>query len=1515
MQHRTRTVTALGGQSRLGGSSHNSGQLQCYFPQAYFIDHSLNTPLKPTKLRKYMARPPGTSFLGAEPTTIPAWIGEYKGKEVSLITDSGADITLISEKTLKNMKNPPPIKTGYSLDLIEVTGETTISGYVTLSIFVETDQGPVELSVEAYVVQDMSTPFLLGNDFADQYCISIIRTEEATYVQFGENGGRVRATNSIGPTQIKEGGHCFSVSKKKPQDNSEPDHAAQKKTKKKRAKERKQALAVRSVKLVTILPQQCVKVPVSANFPTNGTALFVERLFNINKNPDDVYGAPDSLISSSDPFLHVSNFSSKPIKIFPGQTIGIAHNPRNWLDQETENEKISQVHYAHANLIKTLADSMLHPKNYTGPDEPNSDPVEGGPKTAETPPEICSSDKLLEEIHLSPDLNPEQTKALKEVVLENSDAFGLDGRLGHYDETFVEILLKPNSAPISLPPFGASSPEKRRVMDEQMDSWIQLKVIEPSKSPWGAPGFITYRNGKPRMVIDYRKLNELVIPDEFPLPKQDDILQALTGSQWLSTLDALAGFTQLQIKPEDREKTAFRTHRGLYQFKRMPFGFRNGPAVFQRVMQGVLAPFLWIFALVYIDDIVIFSKTFQDHLSHLDQVFKAISKSGITLSPKKCNLGYQSLHLLGQKVSRLGLSTHKEKIDAIISLVEPVNKSELQTFLGMMVYFSAYIPYYAWIVAPLFQLLKKDQIWTWGPLQQKAFGFSKQVLANAPVRAYAIPGLGYRLYTDACDYGIAAILQQIQPIAIKDLRGTRIYDKLKKAFESKEPIPNLITQVSKTDPDVPENGEWAENFESTMVHTERVISYWSRVLKTAEKNYSPTEREALGLKEGLIKFQGFIEGEKVLAITDHAALTWARTYQNVNRRLLTWGTVFAAYPDVKIVHRAGRVHSNVDPISRLRRRIPLQEGPNTDQSTPAPWHSQKEIEGLQNMFEEITPRFEARVLLIAKRTAFQEIRRAEEYPTAKFSVPLKSGTVNYQAAVHCHTITVIAPDDLQEFKAEQEHDDHLGKIIKAFQSDDSASARYPQYFIGDDGMCYFEDALGGSRLCVPASKCRSIMIDVHEGLTESGHGGFAKTYNKIASTYYWPRMSREIKKFVLTCDICQKTKPRRHAPYGLLQPIPIPTRPFEVITIDFIPELPNSNEIDNILVVVDKLTKYGIFIPTTTKITEAETANLLFKHVICDYGLPRQIISDRDSKWTGSFWKEICTIMKIKRSLTTAHHPQADGQTEILNQILEIGLRAYVGPERDDWSELLHPFRLAYNSSINLSTGYSPAFLLRGYEPRTAQNLHQEFSTEIRRKNEFENKNTEDWLEEFTANRKQASDALILAQAFQKKYYNEGRLNIEFQEGDLVLINPHSLELLKSVKGRGKKIFMRYDGPFEIIQKISPLAYRLRMPASYGMHPVINIGHLEKYNRDSQGANDRENRNLNRSDFTELPEFEVESILAERMIKRGRRRNQKQFRVRFKDYGPEFDEWLTKNQLKNAPEILTEWENIRECPE
>lgn len=167
---------------------------------------------------------------------------------------------------------------------------------------------------------------------------------------------------------------------------------------------------------------------------------------------------------------------------------------------------------------------------------------------------------------------------------------------------------------------------------------------------------------KTTILFDYRKLNAVATPDEFPIPRQSEILSSLSGAQVLSSLDALSGFTQLEMSEEDVEKTAFRTHRGLFQFKRMPFGLRNGPSIFQRVMQGILAPYLWIFCLVYIDDIIIYSKSYEEHIEHLDKVLEAIEKAGITLSPVKCHLFYSSVLLLGHKVSRLGLSTHLEKV-------------------------------------------------------------------------------------------------------------------------------------------------------------------------------------------------------------------------------------------------------------------------------------------------------------------------------------------------------------------------------------------------------------------------------------------------------------------------------------------------------------------------------------------------------------------------------------------------------------------------------------------------------------------------------------------------------------------------------------------------------------------------------------------------------------------------------------------------------------------------------------
>lgn len=569
--------------------------------------------------------------------------------------------------------------------------------------------------------------------------------------------------------------------------------------------------------------------------------------------------------------------------------------------------------------------------------EVHPDEDQWGPKTAEMPdPQTYSSEdmeNLLDVGSLPEHLREKAWAMLKRRV----NAFAFDGRLGHHPAK-VHIHTVDGQVPITVPMYG-SSPAKKQVIEEQLKKWFELGVIEPSKSPWSAPVVIAYRNGKPRFCVDYRKLNAVTIPDEFPIPRQSEILSALSGTQVLSSLDALAGFTQLEFKDTEVEKTVFRTHLGLFQFRRMPFGLRNGPSIFQRVMNGILVPYLWLFVLVYIDDIVVYSTSYEEHINHLDTVLGAIEEAGIMLSPVKCHLFYSSILLLGHKVSRLGLSTHEAKVQAIMELTRPMKILQLQAFLGMVVYFSSFIPFYAGICAPLFQLLRKDARWEWGATQEHAFQEAKRSLAEAPLLGHPVQGLPYRLYTDASDEALGCALQQVQPIQIKDLKDTKIYERLKKAFDAGEQVPQLTLKLSASKAGTAWQDEWGESFEETTVHVERVIGYWSRSFKSAEHRYSTTKREALGAKEGLVKFQPFIEGEDIILVTDHSALQWARTYESTNRRLAAWRAVYSAYaPGLEIVHRPGRVHSNVDPLSCLPRAPPehmlpkAEKGPTLESS-------------------------------------------------------------------------------------------------------------------------------------------------------------------------------------------------------------------------------------------------------------------------------------------------------------------------------------------------------------------------------------------------------------------------------------------------------------------------------------------------------------------------------------------------------------------------------------------------------
>jgi len=299
----------------------------------------------------------------------------------------------------------------------------------------------------------------------------------------------------------------------------------------------------------------------------------------------------------------------------------------------------------------------------------------------------------------------------------------------------------------------------------------------------------------------------------------------------------------------------------------------------------------------------------------------------------------------------------------------------------------------------------------------------------------------------------------------------------------------------------------------------------------------------------------------------------------------------------------------------------------------------------------------------------------------------------------------------------------------------------------------------------------------------------------------------------------------------------------------------------------------------------------------------------------------------MTQSLATAYHPQADGQTKVLNQSLEISLWAYIGPSCDDWAKHLDALSLSYNFTPHPTTRFAPAYLLRGYIPITRSTiLHS--PEPISRPSEKEgspqngavvdathetlSRQTLEMMELFSADCHRAQEALMLGQHFQRRAYNRGRLTFEFDIGDLVLLNPHSLSLLRNESGWGKKLLMKYDGPFEVIQKLSPVSYRLWMPGSYGIHLILNIAHLEKYQSSPAEFGERPSKSLNQEDFNEMLEYEVEQIITERKKKGKNGTRIIQYLTQFKRYLANLDEWLSPNQLKNAPDILEQWKRDKE---
>ncbi len=417
-------------------------------------------------MKKHLARPPGCSFLGSQAAQVPATVNFLDRNLIKVIIDSGSDITLISEKSLTEMLNSAKIQQGQRINLVQVTGNASISGYVDIDLYFHTPEGPVKINVEAYVVKGMSTPFILGNDFADQYSISVIRQEGSCFVEFGDSNRKMAVNNSISPPFLDEEGHTFKLRVLK--SSTQFTHRRNQRFKRK-TKFRENDKKIRSAVKIVIPPETSVAIPILANFPKGSNCLYVEKVFSTNRNPDDVYAPPDSLILKSNPRLHVANFSATSSTIQIGQVLGIGHNPNNWLDRigKYSQEKQQKI-YAHAKLVRTMAEVRTPKLGLGFPKEVSTvasevkdllptrkvelekediyseSPLEGGPKTAELPEDPVDSKRLIEALDINPELPACERKEIQDVITKNYRAFGLDDRLGHL-EVAVQVPLKPEA--------------------------------------------------------------------------------------------------------------------------------------------------------------------------------------------------------------------------------------------------------------------------------------------------------------------------------------------------------------------------------------------------------------------------------------------------------------------------------------------------------------------------------------------------------------------------------------------------------------------------------------------------------------------------------------------------------------------------------------------------------------------------------------------------------------------------------------------------------------------------------------------------------------------------------------------------------------------------------------------------------------------------------------------------------------------------------------------------------------
>ncbi|CAM4573172.1 unnamed protein product [Caretta caretta] len=886
-------------------------------------------------------------------------------------------------------------------------------------------------------------------------------------------------------------------------------------------------------------------------------------------------------------------------------------------------------------------------------------------------------------------------------------------------------------------------------------------IITESRSPYASPIVVVRKkNGKIRMCIDYRTLNSRTVVDQYTMPRVQDALDCLLGSQWFSVLDLRSGYYQIPLGEEDKEKTAFICPLGFYQFERMPQGISGAPATFQRLMEKVVGDMNLLQVLVYLDDLIVFGRTLEEHEERLLKVLDRLEDYGLKLSIDKCQFCRTSVKYVGHIVSQEGVSTDPDKIEALTTWPRPSNYRELKTFLGFSGYYRRFVKNYATIVKPLNDLTRGHQSSKnksksknkgrspkppvqrhngpfapfgprWDERCERAFREIITCLTHAPVLVFADPSKPFILHTDASLEGLGAVLYQ-------EVEG-------------------------KCKP----------------------VAFASRGLSDSETRYPTHKLKFLALKWAITeKFRDYLYGAQFQVWTDNNPLTYVLTSAKLDATGQRWVAALASY-EFSIQYRSGRSNVDADALSRR---------PQAPEVAVIPTDGVRAICSVSRREPEAREGFQGCV--------------AEALGLPPECMP--SASVNY-IALDQSPLPMLNAADWQEA---QRQDTDIRDTLLAKREGRSPAAVVPPNPEGKlllrewtklkliQGVLHrmTTDPLQKQRaqLVLPKKYRALAMRALHD---DFGHLGMERTLELIRSRFYWPRMAEDVRRKCETCARCvqRKTLPTRAA---YLKNI-TSNKPLELVCIDFLSVEVDKRNVGNILVVTDHFTRYAQAYPTRDQ-RATTVARVLWDKYFSVYGFPARIHSDQGRDFESHLLKEVLKIAGIKKSRTTPYHPQGDPQPERFNRTLLDMLGTLRPEQKATWSQHVAFLVHAYNATKNDATGVTPYLLMFGREPRLPIDLcfgvsedgdsyetHQQYVSRLREK-------LRDAYRLATAAARKNADR-------NKHRYDARVRSQELQPGDRVLLRNLGIAGKHKIADRWKAI------PYLVMEKLGDLpVYKIK---------------------------------------------------------------------------------------------------------